>query len=67
VSTGTFTLFLFKKNSDYINIIIYVIIGKQNCIECYDLKNLLHEKGTQYIFRYYGNAEKIDKLFENVL
>ena len=27
---------------------MYVIIGKQNCIQCVELKNLLDEKGIQY-------------------
>jgi glutaredoxin len=27
---------------------MYVIIGKQNCIHCDELKNLLDEKGSQY-------------------
>jgi glutaredoxin len=27
---------------------MYVIIGKQKCIQCDELKNLLDEKGTQY-------------------
>jgi hypothetical protein len=27
---------------------MYVIIGKQNCIQCDELKNLLDEKGIQY-------------------
>jgi glutaredoxin len=28
--------------------IMYVIIGKQKCIQCDELKNLLDEKGIQY-------------------
>ena len=27
---------------------MYVIIGKQKCIQCDELKNLLDEKGVQY-------------------
>ena len=27
---------------------MYVIIGKQNCNQCEELKNLLDEKGIQY-------------------
>ena len=27
---------------------MYVIIGKQKCIQCDELKNLLDEKGIQY-------------------
>jgi len=30
------------------SIIMYVIIGTQKCIQCNELKNLLHEKGIQY-------------------
>jgi glutaredoxin len=29
---------------------MYVIIGKQNCIQCDELKNLLDEKGIQYVY-----------------
>ena len=27
---------------------MYVIVGKQNCIQCDEFKNLLDEKGIQY-------------------
>jgi hypothetical protein len=37
--TGIFCLY---------NIIFYVIIGKQKCIQCDELKNLLDEKGIKY-------------------
>jgi hypothetical protein len=30
------------------NTIMYVIIGKQKCIQCDELKNLLDEKGIQH-------------------
>ena len=30
------------------NMMMYLITGKQKCIRCDELKNLLHEKGTQY-------------------
>jgi glutaredoxin len=41
------------------NMIMYVIIGKQKCIHCDELKNLLDEKGIQfnYLFRYDEDAE----------
>ena len=29
---------------------MYVIIGKQKCIQCHELKNLLDEKGIQDIY-----------------
>jgi hypothetical protein len=32
------------------NIIMYVIIGKQKCMQCDELKNLLDEKGIQYSY-----------------
>ena len=47
---------------------MYVIIGKQNGIQCDELKNLLDEKGIQY-----DNLDmtkmpnKMMDLFENVL
>ena len=28
--------------------IMYVIVGKQNCIQCDEFKNLLDEQGIQY-------------------
>ena len=48
VSTGTFTLYFDWFFFCLYNIIMYVIIGKQKCIQCDELKNLLDEKGIQY-------------------
>jgi glutaredoxin len=47
---------------------MYVIVGKQNCIECYELKNPLHEKGIEYTYSDITEiSKKTIKLFENVL
>jgi len=48
VSTGNFTLNFECFACCLYNIIIYVIIGKQKCIQCDELKNLLDEKGIKY-------------------
>ena len=48
VSTGTFTLYFEWFSFCLYNIIMYVIIGKQKCVQCDVLKNLLDEKGIQY-------------------
>ena len=47
MSTGAFTLY-FDFFFRLYNMIMYVIIGKQNCMKCDELKNLLDEKGSQY-------------------
>ena len=44
---------------------MYVIVGKRNCIQCDELKNLLDEKGIQH--NYLEMAEQNDALFENAL
>ena len=41
VSTGTFTLYFDCFFSSLYNIIMCVIIGKQKCIQCDELKSLL--------------------------
>jgi glutaredoxin len=46
--THTHTI-LIKSFSAYM-IIMYVIIGTQNCIQCDELKNLLDEKGKPYYY-----------------
>jgi len=48
VSTGTFTLYFDWFFFCSCNIITYVIVGKQKCIQCDEFKNLLDEKGIQY-------------------
>ena len=48
VSTGAFTCILIKILFCLYNVIMYAIIGKQNCIQCDALKNLLDKKGMQY-------------------
>jgi glutaredoxin len=48
VSKGTFTLYFDWIFFCLYNIIMYVIIRKQKCIQCDELKNLLDEKGIQY-------------------
>ena len=47
-NTGTFTLYFDCFFSSLYNIIMYVTIGKQKCIPCHALKNLLDEKGIQF-------------------
>ena len=48
VSTGTFTLYFDWFCFCLYNMIMYVIIGKQKCIQCDESKNLLDEKWIQY-------------------
>jgi glutaredoxin len=48
VSKGTFTLYFDWFFFCLYNVIMYVIKGKQKCIQCDELKNLLDEKGMQY-------------------
>ena len=47
VSTGTFNLYFDWFFFCLYHIIMYVIIGKQKCIQCDESKNLLDEKGIQ--------------------
>jgi hypothetical protein len=47
VSTGTFTLYFDYFFFCLYTIITYVIIGKQNCIQCDGFKDPLDEKGMQ--------------------
>ena len=42
---GMYTSYTYSKYTS--NIIMYVIIGKQKCVQCDELKNLLDEKGIQ--------------------
>ena len=42
---GMYTSYTCSKYTS--NIIMYVIIGKQKCVQCDELKNLLDEKGIQ--------------------
>jgi glutaredoxin len=42
-----------------VGVIMYVIIGKQKCIQCDELKNLRDEKGIQY--NYLGIPELPNK------
>ena len=45
---GTFTLHFDQIVFFLYNIIMFVIIGKQSCIRCDEVKNILDEKGIHY-------------------